>query len=558
MPFVTNFKIMNHKNTLSNEDSIQNHANHPLHSPAADALGLDSSSMMQDTMEDQGGSNHNRPTGEGPENSPAIDTADDGGAEEELGAFDDAHLQVDQPKKKKKKSKKSKPKSKRGLNAPSGFEEYSADAPITPAEYDEERKLYDLDLPFTDRIITAIHRYERRRKMLPATRDTFRKYLAYGGLDVTPNMFQGISERDAESMDKDTLTHALAQTSLSHEFRDIGKESSMWVVDFEGVMKGFLSRRVPFFYALDTEADVQAITTLLINFMNYLLHHDVCPEYREPILAAKQCCVKATQELWSIVQAQRWLPGDFNIACSTLFDGAYSRRYDGQTSWADDGGEFIGQTDDQARQIVKFAVACAGSEEQYQLWYEKAMANEIKVTKVRKEVGLEITEIILPDDETRDFYKQRTKDFRPVGKIHTKGWKNPSATVDDLTPEEQALQEKTLSQVKQQSEEVHRFREAGEDEYEFFVEEAVLQHLFVGMKLEATIRTLNCGICFVDEVFNAYLSFDTFLPNDRLYGYKKPRWLPGFSLGEDGLVKYDPKAAEKGEGNDVEVDDRDD
>jgi hypothetical protein len=34
-------------------------------------------------------------------------------SEEEPGAFDDSHLQVDQPKKKKKKSKK--PKSKRGL-----------------------------------------------------------------------------------------------------------------------------------------------------------------------------------------------------------------------------------------------------------------------------------------------------------------------------------------------------------------------------------------------------------------------------------------------------------
>lgn len=40
----------------------------------------------------------------------------DGESEEEIGAFDDSHLQVDQEKKKgKKKSKKRKPKSKRGL-----------------------------------------------------------------------------------------------------------------------------------------------------------------------------------------------------------------------------------------------------------------------------------------------------------------------------------------------------------------------------------------------------------------------------------------------------------
>ncbi len=390
--------------------------------------------------------------------------------------------------------------------------------------------------------------------MTPKTSDIFHKYLAYGGLDVTPNMFQGISERDAESMDKDTLTRAMAQTALSHDFRDIGKESSRWVVDFEGVMKGFLSRRIPFFYALDSEADVKTITTLLSNFMNYLLHHDVCPEYREQILAARQCCIKANGELWSIQQAQKWLPGDFNIACSTLFDGAYSRRYDGLTSWTEDEGGFVGQTDDQARQIVKFAVACAGSEQQYQLWYEKAMANEIKVTKVKTEVGLEVREIIQPDDETRDFYKQRTKDFRPIGKIYTRGWKNPSAPPDDLTLEEQALHKMASSEDKPGSGGSHQDREAEEDEYEFFVEEAVLQHLFVGMKFEATVRTLNCGIYFIDEVFNAYVSFDTFLPNDRLYGYKKPRYLHGFSLGDDGLVRFDPEQAEKEEGNDDQED----
>lgn len=383
--------------------------------------------------------------------------------------------------------------------------------------------------------------------MNPTTRDVFYKYLAYGGLDVGPNMFQGVSTRDAESMDKDTLTRAMAQSSLSNDFRDIGKESSQWVVDFEGVMKGFLSRRVPYFYALDTADDVKNVTNLLSNFMNYLLHHDVCPEYREPILGARQSCFKATDELWSIRQAQKWLPGDFNIACSTLFDGAYSERYDGQTSWTEHKGGFVGQTDDQARQIVKFAVACVGSEEQYQLWYQKAMANEIKVTKVRKEIGLEVTEIIPPDDETCDYYKQKTKNFRPVGKIRTKGWKNPSAPPDDLTPEEQALRRETQSKGKPSTGGLYQDREAEEDEYEFFVEEAVLRHLFVGMKLEVTVRTLNCGIYFIDEVFNLYLSFDTFLPNDRMYGYKKPRYLNGVSMGEDGLLRYDPEEAGNGE-----------
>lgn len=46
--------------------------------------------------------------------APAASALDNGGSEEEMGAFDDSHLQVDQPKKRKKKRSK-KPKSKRGL-----------------------------------------------------------------------------------------------------------------------------------------------------------------------------------------------------------------------------------------------------------------------------------------------------------------------------------------------------------------------------------------------------------------------------------------------------------
>lgn len=45
----------------------------------------------------------------------SVNPPGDGQSEEELGAFDDSHLQVDKSKKKKKKKKSKKPKSKRGL-----------------------------------------------------------------------------------------------------------------------------------------------------------------------------------------------------------------------------------------------------------------------------------------------------------------------------------------------------------------------------------------------------------------------------------------------------------
>lgn len=43
----------------------------------------------------------------------------------------------------KKKPRRRRPKSKRGHGKPTGFEEYYAEGPITPKEYEETRKLYD-------------------------------------------------------------------------------------------------------------------------------------------------------------------------------------------------------------------------------------------------------------------------------------------------------------------------------------------------------------------------------------------------------------------------------
>lgn len=43
----------------------------------------------------------------------------------------------------RKKPKHRRPKSKRGQGKPTGFEEYYAEGPITPKEYEEMRKLYD-------------------------------------------------------------------------------------------------------------------------------------------------------------------------------------------------------------------------------------------------------------------------------------------------------------------------------------------------------------------------------------------------------------------------------
>ena len=55
------------------------------------------------------------------------------------------------------KRAKEKPWLTKGMLKETGFEEYFADAPITPAQYEENRQLYDPDNIFSARIEAAIH-----------------------------------------------------------------------------------------------------------------------------------------------------------------------------------------------------------------------------------------------------------------------------------------------------------------------------------------------------------------------------------------------------------------
>ena len=380
--------------------------------------------------------------------------------------------------------------------------------------------------------MTAIHRYETRRKMSSEQRDVFYKYMAFGGIDVGPNMFQGLSPADRKEMDKDDIINALAQTSISEDKHHIGEEGSIWVIDFKGVMEGFISRRVPHFWDLPTYESVKLITNVLSNFMSYLLHHNVCPEYTSDVLATRSLLERdAPRELWNVKQAQRWMPGDFNIACSTLFGGFYAKNYDGLTDWAHEKDEgrpeniFVGMTDEEARNVAKFAIAAAASESQCYTWVEYANENIVDVEWTEEGGAFEITKIFPVTLETKQFYKKESPGYRPVGRVLARKWHNPAARDEDLTDAEK---EAIASQQKQNNNnattsELTVYNPERDYDYEFFLEAQVLQYCFPGMKVEATIYKLNCGIMFFDTVGRAYCSFDRFLPNELMLDYTKPR-----------------------------------
>lgn len=163
----------------------------------------------------------------------------------------------------------------------------------------------------------------------------------------------------------------------------------------------------------------------------------------------------------------------------------------------------IGMSDQEAWRTFKIGVAAAG-DNQAQRFAELAETSDNRVIKTRA-VGLEIMDLIRADDDTRQFYTDQVPDQRILGKMRAREWRCPALPDEDLTEEEKALPHQKP------------------EEFEFWVEEDVLDVCFVGMKMEATVRDLNCGVRYFDQVITVYCSFYAFLENERMIGWKDPR-----------------------------------
>lgn len=305
---------------------------------------------------------------------------------------------------------------------------------------------------------------------------------------------------------------------------------------------------LPAYLALDTQNEVDIATSTIKNFLNYILYHNACPEYESSILAAREVSSVANKELWKAQRAGVWAPGDFNMACSTLFAGAYFDGYTGDQEWLKDGDGVAGMPDDTARKVVKFALAGAGSYEQAVRFRELANANALDAQCV-DENGFEVLAITPPTYEVKDFYHQHARDLKPVGKIRARAWREPGLPDEDVAPGEVPSSMKNGGNGQ------------GVAEYEFFVEESLLEMYFVGMKVDAFIWLLNCGMHYFDKVVGVYCSFYTVLPNEDMVGWKKPRDLrpDEFELGKveaEAAAAGDPHSVDTAPEADEDGDDR--
>ena len=407
----------------------------------------------------------------------------------------------------KKKKKKSKSKSKRGLVAPTGFEEYYVDAPVTPAEFEEEKGLYDESRAFTERIEIAIQRYVAKRNLDSARKDLFDKYLAYGGIEAGPKMFGGLATKDMPNLNAAQIAAQRARHFVGADKNDDEK----FVVDFEACAAAFLSSRLPVVYDLTSLRQIKSHTTVIFNFLNYLLHHDVAPEYRSQIYAARTICTLAEKELWQIVQAQAMLPGDFNTACSEIFGGIFKGLYaTGEEDWAQ-GVEMTkrGMSPEMARKTFKVGLAANAGRDIFERYKTQSEAKTIGITSIT-DVALEVIALTPATPQVQNIYvHDLAKGLKPLGILKAKTWYNPYSEDEDLTEEEEAALAAATTE-----------REV--KEYTFWVEDYVLDKCFLGMKFETTVTELSFGVSYFDALFGVYCSFYRVLPNEMMYGWREP------------------------------------
>ncbi|KAI0431032.1 Argonaute siRNA chaperone complex subunit Arb1-domain-containing protein [Xylaria sp. FL1042] len=441
------------------------------------------------------------------------------------GAPQGADSQIAVKKKKKKKSKRT-AKSRRNIT---GFEEYYADTPMTPREALEKKKLYDPLRPFPERIEECIQRFRARRRLDSQRTAMFNKYLFLGGIDSSQRQFTGMAD------DRDGMAEAdseLIRTMTAIDF--IGGHGNRfynasttenWEVDFEAVVKGYLSRTIIDWYMYDRAA-IQIAADLIKNFLNYVLMHDVCPEYASSIIAARHICDIAPIELHYIHELTLELPGGFNRAARSLFCNE-------QIKDPDEGGN--------SEALVQFNHTTL-------VWSLSEKSNQIK-QKILETTDLTTMKVISTMDKTYEILGIERPRHKDIKMVH-----------------EKLVEQKVSSELKPagfirvipaviahgwgnmpRPDEVD-FSSAEEEE--FVLEDELLAKLEVGMKMKMTVCELNIGLRFIKEVHDLRVSFDTFLPQYLMTNWKDPvpNERPPPSV-------HNPDAEEKVMGSEMNADD---
>lgn len=260
--------------------------------------------------------------------------------------------------------------------------------------------------------------------------------------------------------------------------------------------------------SINAVVDIRAKTNIIRNFLNYLLHHDVCPEYKTQIFAARAVCDLTDAELPKAMKAQSLFPGDFQTACSEIFGGVYQGTYAKNPEWAPEAESYAGMSPEVAQQTFRIGLATQVSDEVAQCYKAQNVARDLKTLKVYN-AYLEVIELIPADDGIKRFYEKHpaAKGLSSLGRLKAQSWDPPFKPFKDLTEEERIAEARSTRTT---------------ETFEFLLEDYVLETCFLGMKFEATVHDLSFGLKFFDNISAVFCSFYETIPNERLIGWRVP------------------------------------
>ncbi|KAF9872294.1 argonaute siRNA chaperone complex subunit Arb1 [Colletotrichum karsti] len=445
-----------------------------------------------------------------------------------------------------------------------GFEEYYADPPMTAEEAREEKEnIYNPSLPFVERIQACIQRFRSRRRISGSeATQPFNQYLFLGGVDTSPRLFGGNTDQDVQDMTPDerrtaTATDVVYNSGGGSRFYS-ADDPEGWDVDFAGVVAGFLSENLAASTSWDYLRMGKAIG-IIENFLNYVLQHDVCPEYADNIRHALSYCDRAKIDLPLTHQALISFPGQFNLAMCELFcpDFFFINEGEGEGE-GDNLASFKRRDDFNPAAVAKLALAVgvvhmgvdkvkAGMMLRAVDNIEKAKTTDEASVKVPKVLGEEncsmevadihrapkslceaIGGIRVGDDMTYGFTAMGKLVLRPC--IIQDGYDHGDDGSIEATKANDGADERTDV-------------EAGTSDvlHTFIVDDDILGRLQPGFKMQLCIVHLDNGVSFIKQVRSIFVAWHTFLPQNLMAHFKEPvaNDRPAPSVANPNAEEYD-------------------
>ncbi|KAI9306881.1 Argonaute complex, subunit Arb1 [Cunninghamella echinulata] len=396
-------------------------------------------------------------------------------------------------KKKKKRKKRSKTSKlpEAGSEITEDYKEkYDEDAVEDP--YDPSRSL-------ARRIEYAIWKYKRNHRFTEENRAIFDDYLKFGGVSVGPNAFLGratggdSAQADANDGDVEVDFEAAKAATATIEDEDFYNEEDELedgvYISFSEVAQIYLGNKFLSPHSLFISlSNHQQVPKMIDAFLRYLEIRNVAPEYKEDIAKARHFVELAKEQLVPCKKVKNLLPGAFNSACHTLFQGKLlSNNID------DDDNEWLKQlTDPKARQLAAEFMGLSTTDNKK----ESTKIKEAKklVTSLWHNNEKDLDNIILKKEDLRLWAK--IKDIQPYSDYNNniKYYKVTLIQYD-------RKQETTLD----------------DQLYDLYFEEEIKQELILNGVVHFVLNQLSNGQWYLKTSFGVYPTFymrDQFDEND--------------------------------------------